>query len=116
LRAKEKSVFEPIKHPPVRRPQHRSDIIISKEYGGDSMYDPSDLKSLWVAVLNQAIEDITHPRGGKANTNAHARHRAIAWVKARGSGQQSFLWVCDHLGLDPENTRARILGLPRVPI
>jgi hypothetical protein len=59
---------------------------------------PADpYRKLWLAVLNQAIDDLLDPKrisGGK--NKAVLQHEARQWFKSA-----DFLWVCDMLGLQP---------------
>lgn len=80
------------------------------------MFDPKNLRDLWAAVMDQAIDDITDPDGSKPQIKAPCRRRAMAWVKAKSTEMQSFIGICWSLGLDPDDTRTRILSKPRVPI
>jgi hypothetical protein len=53
--------------------------------------------NLWVAVLDQAIEDILNPC---------RREAAIHWLLSDSRKIGNFRWVCEHLDLNPHAVRA----------
>lgn len=76
------------------------------------------MKALWVAVLRQSIMDITEPKAKPMSTELrdYCRRSAIAWVRSKAMDLQSFLGICEILKIDPEQTRDRILSMPRAAI
>jgi hypothetical protein len=59
-------------------------------------------KSLWAAVLEQAIEDILDNKG------YYMRKVAMTWLRCKNDGVGSFLWICHLFDLNPESSRKRI--------
>ena len=58
-------------------------------------------RNLWVAVLGQAIKDLSEKEA--------IRESAINWLRNKGiTGVGSFLWICDTLHFDPDKIRAGI--------
>ena len=78
-----------------------------------------DARSLWTAVLRQAIFDLTGlrlrmesayrpgQRAGKATAH-RARYFARLWFLSDNHQPCSFKWVCDHLELDAPSFRRRL--------
>jgi hypothetical protein len=46
---------------------------------------------LWMAVIDQAIEDLSHPS---------LRQAAVQWFSSAARGPGSFHWACNHLDLN----------------
>jgi hypothetical protein len=61
-----------------------------------------DARSLWTAVLEQAIIDLT---------NANKRYFTQLWFTSDNHAPGSFLWICDNLDLDPSWFRRRLFAL-----
>ncbi len=57
-------------------------------------------KLLWAAVIETAARDL--------NKKAY-RERALMWLHSTSDLEQSFIWCCDVLNLDPDKTRAGVL-------
>jgi len=70
-----------------------------------------DERSLWVAVLAQAVNDLT-PKFDESNTGhlERVRQEAVNWFKSPYDGFNSFLGICDLLGLNPDKTRRLVLS------
>jgi len=68
------------------------------------MIGQSPERNLWVAVLQQAIEDL-------ACSNRRIRQSAIAWFYATRKMRviNSFKGICEELGLSPDKTRRAIM-------
>jgi hypothetical protein len=70
-----------------------------------------DERSLWTAVLTQAVIGLT-------NANKHRfeirtlQHFARLWFESDDHEPRSFLWICDHLDLDPSWLTAPALCSP----
>ena len=62
---------------------------------------------LWAAVLLQAIKDLRHKGFNKKNC-LYWRGKAKYWLSSRKGGEQSFVWVCNVLDIDPDRTRRAI--------
>lgn len=59
-------------------------------------------RSLWAAVLMQAIDDLSDK---KPLIRRSAKH----WLtRKKNKGIASFVWVCAALDIDPDKTRTRI--------
>lgn len=58
-------------------------------------------KELWFAVLYLAIQDFKD-----------SMDDAIEWIRSDSHEVGSMNWVCDHLGIDADKLRRRILALP----
>jgi hypothetical protein len=72
--------------------------------------DVHPCRRLLAAVLIQAVND-AHGRGvGHGNT---VQHRARTWLASDDTGERSFVWYCELMGLDPEPLRAGALYGPR---
>ena len=54
--------------------------------------------NLWVAVIDQAIEDLRSP---------NRREAAIRWLVSDERRPASFRWACDHLDLNPNTGACR---------
>jgi hypothetical protein len=54
---------------------------------------------LWVAVIDQAVEDLSHPNLCQA---------AVQWFYSTARGPGSFRWACDHLDLNASAVRAAL--------
>ncbi|RLB94821.1 MAG: hypothetical protein DRH26_00030 [Deltaproteobacteria bacterium] len=82
------------------------------------MFNSRDLKNLWAAVLHQTIDDIVNPSREKLSLKQFCRRKALVWIKTKSTAPepQSFIGVCWILGLDPDDTRDRILSMPRVQL
>ena len=76
-----------------------------------------DARSLWTAVLRQAIFDLTGLRlrmesayrpGQRAGKAHQARYFARLWFLSDNHQPCSFKWICDHLELDAPSFRRRL--------
>ncbi len=76
-----------------------------------SEFEGSELKcelNLWQSVLIQGIKDFEQ----KAKSiEDHQQRDAEAWFKAKSDEPNSFIWVCDILGLNADRARAKVFGL-----
>jgi hypothetical protein len=61
-------------------------------------------KSLWAAVLEQAIEDILDNKG------YYMRKVAMTWLRCKNDGVGSFLWICHLFDLNPESVRQSVVN------
>ena len=70
-----------------------------------------DERSLWVAVLAQAVNDLT-PKFDESNTGhlERVRQEAVNWFKSHYDGFNSFLGICDLLRLNPDKIRRLVLS------
>ncbi len=57
-------------------------------------------KLLWAAVIETAARDL--------NKKAY-REKALMWLNSTNDSEQSFIWCCDVLNLDPDKTKAGVL-------
>jgi hypothetical protein len=55
-------------------------------------------RNLWLAVINLALDDLTA-------TKTPLKRSARAWFLSSNRNTGSFIWVCDHLGLEPTAVR-----------
>lgn len=62
-----------------------------------------DCKTLWVAVLVEAIHDLASP-------NDFVRGSARIWFTSRGTEPPSFEWICTLLGANATAIRERLAG------
>ena len=60
-----------------------------------------DCRRLWVAVLEQAIEDIRRDLAYADSSRA--------WFQSEREGVGSFLWICRMLDIDPGSTRKKVV-------
>ena len=83
----------------------------AKTYQTDVPPAPSPLtrpeRQLWRAVLRQALLEsrgkITHTK--TPGQRDRIQSAAMRWIASPVYGTGSFLWVCDHLGCDPDRLR-----------
>ena len=52
---------------------------------------PTSEANLWLAVIEQAIEDLSDPE---------LREAALEWFTSTSHSPSSFCWICDHLDLN----------------
>jgi hypothetical protein len=57
-------------------------------------------KALWLAVLDQALNDLTYTGYASRSEEIHAHDSAYLWLRSDSRSLGSFLFVCDVLGLD----------------
>jgi hypothetical protein len=65
---------------------------------------------LW-AVLSDALHVISvfHPsRPGRSSKENRQWETDVAWVRAEDAGPMSFVYICDHLGLDRQAVRQHV--------
>lgn len=55
--------------------------------------------NLWVAVIDQAVEDLSQPS---------LRQAAMQWLSSTARGLGSFRWACDHLDLNASAVRVAL--------
>ena len=68
-------------------------------------------KTLWLHVLYQAMQDLIKPKG-KPNAKVMYRESAKVWFNdLENDGVNSFLGICDNLGVDPDKVRNKIFKL-----
>ena len=76
---------------------------------------------LWTSVLGLALQEAAGvislaSDGSSINTKTHPgekeiiQRRAKRWVDSNDATCQSFLWCCDHLGVNPERIRINYLS------
>ena len=82
-------------------------------------------KALWLAVLDQALNDLTFTGYASPSEEPHAHRSAYAWLWSESREPGSFLFVCDILEIDsawfrkqlsetsPEELRRRLAGQHR---
>ena len=73
-------------------------------------------KDLLAAVIQQAVFDITGPKGVKVELRPNLRRVALTWVESKREDFSSFAGICVSLELDPDVVRKSILSLPRKTI
>ena len=66
-----------------------------------------DARRLWLAVLMQAINDLAHTD----ERQRLRRHFTRLWFTSDNHNPGSFLWICDHLDLDPSWFRRRLFAI-----
>lgn len=57
-------------------------------------------KALWLAVLDQALNDLTYTGYATRSEEVHAHDSAYSWLRSDRRDLGSFLFVCEVLGLD----------------
>lgn len=72
------------------------------------------LRELWCAVLQQAIDDL---RGRQDETDKYSSHQrsvrqanARAWFMSENTEPKSFFWICSIIGTDPARIRTKLLS------
>lgn len=89
-----------------------------------SIEDPSDAftceQVLCCAMLTRAIRDAlgdTYPWDRHRYPAGHKKivRNAEAWLWAHSTTEFSFVWVCEHLSVDPEALRATVEELQNLP-
>lgn len=70
-------------------------------------------RSLWGAVLRQAVQDLLAESDDALRVNLRRIYseRARRWFRAEERGVGGFLWVCEVLGLDPDYIRDKVRWL-----
>lgn len=75
--------------------------------------------AIWASVLMQAIIDYQAAWGGsKYKDRWQKGHQELdcddarRWFSSTSSNRGSFVWICDHLGMDYRTVRKRILAGP----
>jgi len=68
----------------------------------------SDAQRLAIPMLLDAVATAT----GKRFASDSARREARAWIESRLSGEVTFDWCCDVVGVDPQLAREAILRRP----
>ena len=72
---------------------------------------PTPVRRLMAAVLEDAVHELTHPGGGSARTRARRCEEILAWFAADDDTWPfSFVNVCDALGIAPTRLRAQLRG------
>ena len=61
----------------------------------------TDERGLWAAVLQLATDDLT-------SADARLCRLARAWFESTKHGPGSFLWICDHLEINPTWLRRQV--------
>tara|TARA_R110000803_G_scaffold92391_2_gene159864 strand:+ start:120 stop:464 length:345 start_codon:yes stop_codon:yes gene_type:complete len=81
--------------------------IILDDLVTTSLRSPSSEKTLFLAVILQALLDATKPQySGEPEQSGLDRRSAKAWFTASaGVTAQDFITVCDLAGVDPSYTR-----------
>jgi hypothetical protein len=70
-------------------------------------------RELWKYVLYQAMWDLIKPKGNRKERTLH-QQSALYWFNDQGNDSiNSFIGICETLGLDPDNTRKKILNKKR---
>lgn len=68
---------------------------------------PDECRRLWAAVLWNARNDLRDRRpNGDSKAN---RASALSWIKGRGDGVGSFVFVCEVLNLSPAKVREGLI-------
>ncbi len=57
-------------------------------------------KQLWASVIHRAVIDLK---------KKNHKDKALAWIKSKEKAEQSFIWCCGVLDIDPDKTRSKIL-------
>jgi len=60
-----------------------------------------DAQRLWLAVLEQAVIDLTLADNGAVSQRPRLRYFTHLWFTSDNHEPGSFRWICDHLDLDP---------------
>jgi hypothetical protein len=58
-------------------------------------------KNLWLAVLEQAIEDVKQDVKNQENVRAINKANALEWFSNKNEGIGSFIWICYFLEIAP---------------
>ena len=67
-------------------------------------------KALWLAVLDQALNDLTFTGYASRSEELRAQRSAYAWLRSDSQEPGSFLFICDILGLDLAWFRKQLFG------
>lgn len=75
---------------------------------------PYQLRELWCAVLQQAVDDL---RGRQDETDKYSAHQkglrrdnALAWFLSKNTEPRSFMWICSIIKTDPVRIRKTLLS------
>jgi hypothetical protein len=68
-------------------------------------------RRLWVAVLEQAIIDLSGPNGVRGGERRRLRTFSRLWFTSDNDQPGSFLWVCESLQLDPSWVRNQLAAV-----
>ena len=74
-------------------------------YDDNLQTNDSPERNLWIAVIHQAVLDISK------NGNRQHRRTALAWVKSKRSDVGSFAWCCRELGFDFNGAKSALLRM-----
>jgi hypothetical protein len=69
---------------------------------------------LWLAVLQQAKEDLSGPEPAPGSKRSQFRQQARNWIESPSRAAGSFLWVCDMLGFEVAYVRHRITSAKKI--
>jgi hypothetical protein len=72
-----------------------------------------DARRLWLAVLVQAINELTNTDGHESQRLRYFTH---LWFVSDNHKPASFLWICDELELDPSWLRRRVFAIVDTPV
>jgi hypothetical protein len=94
--------------------EHGATVVAVDDYTLDTLpgREPSvhsGCRALWISLLR----DVFDIRFAKYRTARKQRRIDREWIASESTAVESFLWVCEHLNLDPEGVRnAYVRGLP----
>ena len=76
--------------------------------------EPTGHQRLWAAVLGNALLGLEQRGAFNSGKNTHERKRtlhdeALAWLESTLTAPGSFIFICEHLGLDAGCVRERLL-------
>ncbi len=77
--------------------------------------DATGHQRLWAAVLDNALLGLEERGAFKSGKNTHERKRrlhdeALAWLQSTLTAPGSFIFICEHRGLDADCVRERLLA------
>ena len=85
-------------------------LLASQAQPHTNGFHRSEWLLLW-AVLSDALHVISifHPdRPGRSPKEKRQWATDVAWVRAHDDGPMSFMYICDHLGLDSQAVRQHV--------
>lgn len=71
-------------------------------------WDPVDIRRLWCAVVQRAVDDCLLGATSTKPETAQLRKEAQEWLFSDNEAFPSFLFICDHLNLNPRPIREAV--------
>lgn len=86
----------------------RPGIMLPSQFGQATT---SPERRLLVAVIKDAIDVLGKYSGAKTAHGMALYRDAHEWLRSENRGEFSYLWVCDHLDIDPDAARRAVMSL-----